>query len=54
MACPEPLGIWVVDFFSALLNMSERACQAIITGSKTEKEINLWQTSGLGVAYLWA
>lgn len=54
MTCPEPLGIWVVDFFSGLLNMSERACQAIITDSKTEKEINLWQTSGLGVAYLWA
>ena len=32
--------------------MSERACQAIITGSKTEKEMNILWTGGLFGAFM--
>ena len=35
------------NFIPGLLNMSKRACQAIITGSKKEKEMNISQTGGL-------
>lgn len=41
------------NFIPGLINMSGRACQAKITGSKSEKEMEILQTSGVVVENSW-